>query len=139
MKETSLVSSQFFRMHSPKWAYMPTSGSGAAKQGGRANRKDIPALYLAADTATAIAEYQQTDSILPPGTLVSYQVNLARVIDFSPALAMAGMSFGKSSTVTGEHYDLTKVLSRQAGHSVIGCWKRDVLDCFFHHRPALAG
>lgn len=62
---------------------MPTSGSGAAKQGGRANRKDLPALYLAADTATAIAEYQQTASILPPGLMVSYQVSLARVADFS--------------------------------------------------------
>jgi RES domain-containing protein len=83
MKETSLVSIPFFRMHSPRWAYMPTSGSGAAKQGGRANRKDLPALYLAADTTTAIGEYQQTASILPPGLMVSYEVSLARVVDFS--------------------------------------------------------
>lgn len=83
MKFTSLAGAEFFRMHSPRWAYMPTSGSGAAKQGGRANRQGVPALYLAADTATAIAEYRQTSSILPPGLLVSYDVNLARVADFS--------------------------------------------------------
>jgi RES domain-containing protein len=62
---------------------MPTSGSGAAKQGGRANRKDLPALYLAADTATTIAEYRQTDSLLPPRLLVTYQVSLGRVANFS--------------------------------------------------------
>ena len=48
-----------YRMHSPMWATMPTSGAGAATAGGRANRIGVPALYLALDAETAIAEYQQ--------------------------------------------------------------------------------
>ena len=71
-----------YRMHSPRWAVAPTSGAGAALQGGRANRRGVPALYLSLDTATAISEYQQTSSLLPPGTLISYSVRLGRVVDF---------------------------------------------------------
>ncbi len=72
-----------YRMLSPRWAIAPTSGAGAALQGGRANRRGVPALYLALDTQTAIREYQQASSLLPPGTLVSYSVRLSRVADFS--------------------------------------------------------
>jgi RES domain-containing protein len=42
----------------------------------------VHALYLAADAETAIAEYQQVSSLLPPGTIVSYQVALRPVVDF---------------------------------------------------------
>ncbi|MGC3028009.1 RES domain-containing protein [Burkholderia sp. DN3021] len=48
-----------YRMHRPKWAVAPASGAGAAKAGGRANRIGTPALYLALEVATAVAEYQQ--------------------------------------------------------------------------------
>ena len=72
-----------YRMLSPKWATSPMSGAGAALQGGRANRRGMPALYLALETQTAIREYQQASSLLPPGTLVSYAVRLSRVADFS--------------------------------------------------------
>ncbi len=72
-----------YRMHSPQWAWSPLSGAGAAKQGGRLNRVGIEALYLASDTATAIAEYKQSSSLLPPGTLVTYQVSVDKVVDFS--------------------------------------------------------
>ena len=72
-----------YRMLSPKWATAPTSGAGAARQGGRANRPDVPALYLALDALTAIEEYKQTSTLLPPGTLITYSVRLSRVADFS--------------------------------------------------------
>jgi len=71
-----------FRAHSPKWASQPLSGAGAAKVGGRLNRPGIHALYLATSAETAIAEYQQGDLLMPPLTLVSYQVQLASVVDF---------------------------------------------------------
>lgn len=71
-----------YRMHVPKWASQPTSGAGAALHGGRANRPGTAALYLALDTQTAILEYQQVSSLLPPGTLVSYQVHAAPIVDF---------------------------------------------------------
>lgn len=47
-----------YRLHTPKWSIMPTSGAGAAAVGGRANRVGKPALYLALEADTAIAEYQ---------------------------------------------------------------------------------
>lgn len=72
-----------YRMHSPQWAGSPVSGAGAARQGGRLNRAGVEALYLATETQTAIAEYQQASSLLPPGTLVTYQISLDKVVDFS--------------------------------------------------------
>lgn len=72
-----------YRVHSPKWAHLPTSGAGAASQGGRLNRKGVDALYLSLETETALAEYQQTSPLLPPGTIASYQVELSQIVDFS--------------------------------------------------------
>jgi RES domain-containing protein len=71
-----------YRMHAPKWATAPTSGAGAATYGGRANRPGTAALYLALEAETAVREYQQLSRLMPPGTLVSYTVRLAPVVDF---------------------------------------------------------
>ena len=51
--------------------------------GGRANRPGTEALYLALETQTAIREYQQVSTLLPPGTLTSYQLTAAPVVDFT--------------------------------------------------------
>lgn len=72
-----------YRIHDPKWAYAPTSGTGAGSHGGRVNRPGINALYLSLDIETAIAEYKQVDSLLPPSLIVSYQININPVVDFS--------------------------------------------------------
>ena len=53
-----------------------------------ANRPGTHALYLALEPVTAIREYQQTSTLLPPGTLVSYTVQLSKVVDFRPHLRM---------------------------------------------------
>ncbi len=71
-----------YRMHMPKWAATPASGAGAAAHGGRANRPGTHALYLALEPVTAVREYQQASTLLPPGTLVSYTVELSKVVDF---------------------------------------------------------
>jgi RES domain-containing protein len=71
-----------YRMHTPKWASAPTSGAGAAAHGGRANRPGTQALYLSLEADTAVSEYQQMSSLMPPGTLVSYTVNAQAVVDF---------------------------------------------------------
>jgi len=71
-----------YRLLTPMWATMPTSGNGAAVHGGRANRAGLPALYLALETDTAIAEYQQLSSLMPPATLVNYTVTIDPVVDF---------------------------------------------------------
>ena len=71
-----------YRMHTPKWATAPTSGAGAAAHGGRANRPAMSALYLALEPETAVREFQQLSPLMPPGTLVSYTVRIAPVVDF---------------------------------------------------------
>lgn len=70
-------------MHTPKWAVQPTSGAGAAIHGGRFNRPGVDALYLAFDQLTAIAEFTQTEFLMPAGTLVAYRVSLTNMVDFS--------------------------------------------------------
>ncbi|MDP1690530.1 MAG: RES family NAD+ phosphorylase [Burkholderiaceae bacterium] len=72
-------------MHTPRWATAPTSGAGAAAHRGRANRPGTPALYLTLEPETAVREYQQLSPLMPPGTLVSYTVRLAPVVDFRAA------------------------------------------------------
>jgi RES domain-containing protein len=72
---------------SPRWAHAPTSGAGAARNGGRLNRPGIEALYLSVDTATALAEYQRNDPLLPPGTLAAFLVTLGTVVDFRAGYA----------------------------------------------------
>lgn len=83
MKLTQLAGATAYRMHVPRWAHAPTSGAGAAKHGGRANRPGVEALYLALDIDTAIREYQQVSSLLPPGTLTSYQLSVDAIADFT--------------------------------------------------------
>ncbi|WP_229205839.1 RES family NAD+ phosphorylase [Duganella sp. Leaf126] len=71
-----------FRVHDPKWAFAPTSGAGAARHGGRANRPGINALYLSLELETALAEYRQLDALIAPAMIVSYQLKADPVVDF---------------------------------------------------------
>jgi RES domain-containing protein len=73
----------FFRVIVPAYAGMPLSGMGAARQGGRFNRPDQEALYLALDEATALAEYKQDNPWLRPGTICTFFVNGLHVADLS--------------------------------------------------------
>ncbi|MEM5314254.1 RES family NAD+ phosphorylase [Paraburkholderia sp. JHI869] len=76
-----------YRMLVPKWAVAPTSGAGAGRHGGRANRIGVNTLYLSLDVETAVREYQQVSPLLPPGTLVSYRVCAIPVVDFTRGYA----------------------------------------------------
>ena len=73
----------FHRYLTPKWAFLPTSGAGAAVDGGRFNRPGFEALYLSRSAQTAFEEYKQGASITPPATLAAYKVTLAEVADLS--------------------------------------------------------
>jgi len=73
----------FHRYLTPKWAYVPTSGAGAAIDGGRFNRTGVEALYLARAPQTALEEYRQGASITPPATLAAYKITLDQVADLS--------------------------------------------------------
>ncbi|QAU23280.1 hypothetical protein EO087_04170 [Dyella sp. M7H15-1] len=70
-----------YRANTPRYAYTPLSGAGAAKAGGRFNRPGIEALYLALELETAVAEYQQMLPHLPPLMLCSYVAELGPLVD----------------------------------------------------------
>ena len=73
----------YHRYLTPKWAFVPTSGVGAAIDGGRFNRPGVEALYLSRVPQTALEEYRQDASIVPPATLAAYRITLAEVADLS--------------------------------------------------------
>lgn len=73
----------FHRYLTPKWAFVPTSGAGAAAEGGRFNRPGAQALYLARSPDTALEELKQGATIVSPATLAAYKVTAAEVVDFS--------------------------------------------------------
>ena len=97
MKLTALVDVTAYRMHVARWAVAPTSGAGAAKHGGRVNRPGVEALYLAMDTT--VREYQQVSTLLLLGTLKSYQLTAAPVVDFT-----AGYSASVSEPIWEDFY-----------------------------------
>lgn len=83
MKVRESLACPAYRVHVPRWAWAPTSGAGAAAHGGRLNRPEVPAIYIALDTTTALEEYRQLSALMPPGPLVSYELQISRVVDFS--------------------------------------------------------
>ena len=87
-----LVQTAAWRVHSPRWSFLPTSGAGAARAGGRFNRIGTEALYLSLDTQTALLEYQQTSTLLPPGLIAEYRIDLQPVADLSGGYVAAHWS-----------------------------------------------
>jgi RES domain-containing protein len=61
--------------------FAPFSGEGARLYGGRWNPPGVPALYLATDHASAVAEFYQ--GLAKPGTLAPYQIDASRIADLT--------------------------------------------------------
>lgn len=70
-----------WRMLSIRFQRAPFSGEGARLLGGRWNARGQAALYLAADPATAVAEYYQ--SLPKPGTLAPYRLEAQAIADLT--------------------------------------------------------
>lgn len=71
-----------FRAHDPIWSFSPISGAGAAKLGGRFNRRGEPSLYLSLDIITAVNECTQgLSQRLQPLLLCEYDVDCEPVAD----------------------------------------------------------
>jgi RES domain-containing protein len=89
---------QVFRAHHPRWAFLPTSGQGAALHGGRFNPQGMPALYTSLHLETAWLEAQQAFPFkAQPMTLVAYAVDcepLANLADAS-TLSTLGIAPGE--------------------------------------------
>jgi RES domain-containing protein len=77
-----------YRAHDPRWASSPTSGGGAALQGGRFNRTGQPALYLSTNFVCAVLEYcQGVLERLQPVLACRYSVNVDSIADLSSSEA----------------------------------------------------
>ena len=76
-----------FRAHDPRWSWTPLSGEGARLHGGRFNPQGVPALYLALDLQTAVAEANQglPFRMMPPITLVAYEIDCKDLVDLTDA------------------------------------------------------
>jgi RES domain-containing protein len=58
-EQTPAPSLTLWRAFVPRWAYLPLSGEGAARFGGRWNPVGEPTIYAACELSTAWAEYNQ--------------------------------------------------------------------------------
>ncbi len=87
-----------YRAHSPKWSWAPLSGEGALRHGGRFNRRGRPALYLASDLVTAVREFAQAFpfKLVPPITIVSYEVDCDHIVDLTQPSVRRQMKFTPS-------------------------------------------
>lgn len=75
-----------FRAHSPRWSFAPLSGDGAARRGGRFNRRGVPALYVSTTVEGAWREAQQGLAFkMQPMTICAYDVACDGVPDLSDA------------------------------------------------------
>lgn len=59
MPDHLLQTVTLWRAFVPRWAFVPLSGEGAARFGGRWNPVGIPTIYAARELSTAWAEYNQ--------------------------------------------------------------------------------
>jgi RES domain-containing protein len=73
----------FYRALTPKWAFQPESGAGAAERGGRFNRPGVEARYLGGSPQVALLEYQAESVLLPPAIVACYLVSAEPVVDFT--------------------------------------------------------
>ena len=70
-----------WRMLPIRHQFDPFSGEGARLYGGRWNARGTPALYLATDHASAVAEFYQ--GLAKPGTLAPYRLDANHIADLT--------------------------------------------------------
>jgi RES domain-containing protein len=84
-----------YRALHPAWSFAPLSLEGAAVKGGRWSRFGHPALYLATDPMTALAEYNQ-DFQFHPVTLGQFRVVGANLADLSDTACLKALAIAPS-------------------------------------------
>lgn len=85
-----------YRAHNPRWAWGPLSGEGARRNGGRFNRRGLPALYTSLSPLTAIREASQLGRPLQPVTLCAYEVDAEPIFDGEDPEARRTLGVGES-------------------------------------------
>ncbi len=69
-----------YRAHNHEWAWMPLSGEGARRYGGRFNSQGVPALYCSLSQVTAIREASPLGRTMQPLMLCAYDVDINLVM-----------------------------------------------------------
>ena len=78
------LASHVYRAHNPRWSFVPSSGDGAARYGGRFNPVGVPALYTSRRMETAWLEAQQGFAFkAQPMTICAYEVDCTDIADLS--------------------------------------------------------
>ncbi len=76
-----------FRAFVPRWAYLPLSGEGASRFGGRWNPVGAPTIYAARELSTAWAEYNQ-GFIQHPALIAQMLLSGAALADLTDAATL---------------------------------------------------
>ena len=82
MPDTGLSDHTLWRAFVPRWAYLPLSGEGAARFGGRWNPVGSPTIYAARELSTAWAEYNQ-GFVQHPALIAQLELTGARLADLA--------------------------------------------------------
>lgn len=78
-----------FRAHNPRWSFLPDSGDGAKRTGGRFNQVGTEALYLSLTNIGALLESQQGFSNkAQPKLICSYEVDVTNILDLTDPVAV---------------------------------------------------
>lgn len=95
-----------YRGHDPRWAWSPTSGAGAAANGGRFNRIGQPALYLALTLEGMLLEMGHGfGHRFDPLTVCSYDVDVEDIVDLRTGRARAAEGIDMSALSCAWAYD----------------------------------
>jgi RES domain-containing protein len=77
-----------WRAFVPRWAYLPLSGEGAARFGGRWNPVGAPTIYAARELSTAWAEYNQ-GFVQHPALIAQFDLRDARLVNLMDPAVLA--------------------------------------------------
>ena len=84
-----------WRAYVPRWSYLPLSGEGAARFGGRWNPVGVPTIYAARELSTAWAEYNQ-GFVQHPALIAQLELVGARLADLTDPAVLEVWSLDES-------------------------------------------